>query len=81
MYADVLRTSLRVPPDEEALSTCSWVVTSSRIACVAGAKRREGGGEGGRDEKEKGERAPLTNPLVPFLLVPNPLPFDACYAA
>ena len=77
MYADVLRTSLRVLPDAEALSTCSWVVTSSRIACVAGAKRREGG----RNERQKGERAPLPNPLVPFLIVPNPLPFDACYAA
>ena len=57
MHADVLRTSLRVPPDEENLRTFSWVFTSSRIACVAGAKRREGGGEVGKHEREKGERA------------------------
>ena len=66
MQADVLSTSLRVPPGEEALGTSSWVITFSRIACVAGAKRREGGGEGRKHEREKGERASLPNPSSPF---------------
>ena len=50
--------------------------SGSKLACVAGAKRRGGGqGEGEGEKRERGNSPPFSSTFPQSLV-----PFDACYA-